>query len=83
VLIFYLIAINIFAYFMMKSDKVSAQKGAWRTRESRLWFFAFFGGAPGMWLAMKKFRHKTKHQSFRYGLPLLSLFVTVLVGWFL
>jgi uncharacterized membrane protein YsdA (DUF1294 family) len=83
VLILYLIIINTVAYFVMKKDKFYAQEGKWRTPESRLWMFAFVGGAPGMWLAMKKFRHKTKHPSFRNGLPILSIFITVLAGWFL
>nr|WP_276516613.1 DUF1294 domain-containing protein [Fictibacillus nanhaiensis] len=78
-----MIVINIFAYFVMKKDKSLAQKGKWRTSETRLWLVAIFGGAPGMWLAMKKFRHKTKHQTFRYGIPLLSMLITVLAGWFL
>jgi uncharacterized membrane protein YsdA (DUF1294 family) len=83
VLIVYLIVLNAVAYFIMKRDKVSAKEGKWRTPEARLWMLAILGGAPGIWLAMKKFRHKTKHQTFRYGMPLLSVFVTVLAGWFL
>ena len=82
VLIFYLIILNVAAYIVMKKDKVSAQKGEWRTPEARLWLLAFLGGAPGMWLAMKKFRHKTKHHTFKYGLPFLSLVITVFAGWF-
>jgi uncharacterized membrane protein YsdA (DUF1294 family) len=83
VLISYLIILNVFAYLVMKKDKTSAQHGEWRTPEARLWLLAFLGGAPGMWLAMKKLRHKTKHQTFKYGLPLLSIVITVLAGWFI
>ncbi|MET3727554.1 MAG: DUF1294 domain-containing protein [Bacillota bacterium] len=82
-LIIYLIILNVAAYYVMKRDKLSAKKGEWRTPEARLWLIAVIGGAPGMWLAMKKLRHKTKHPSFRYGLPLLSMFITVLAGWFI
>ncbi len=82
-LIIYLIILNAAAYYVMKRDKVSAKKGEWRTPEARLWLIAFIGGAPGIWLAMKKFRHKTKHSSFRYGIPILSIIITVLAGWFL
>jgi uncharacterized membrane protein YsdA (DUF1294 family) len=83
VLIIYLIILNAAAYHVMKKDKALAKEGKWRTPEARLWLIAFIGGAPGMWLAMKKFRHKTKHPSFRYGLPILSIFITVVAGWFL
>lgn len=82
-LIIYLFILNTAAYYVMKKDKVYAKEGKWRTPEARLWLIAFLGGAPGMWLAMKKFRHKTKHPSFRYGLPVLSIAVTVLAGWFI
>ncbi|WP_379835111.1 DUF1294 domain-containing protein [Fictibacillus halophilus] len=82
-LILYLIIMNTVAYLVMKKDKIYAQEGNWRTPESRLWMLAIAGGAPGMWLAMKKFRHKTKHTSFRNGLPILSIFITVIAGWFL
>jgi uncharacterized membrane protein YsdA (DUF1294 family) len=83
VLIIYLIILNAVAYHIMKKDKASAKNGTWRTPEARLWLIAILGGAPGMWLAMKKFRHKTKHQAFRYGLPILSIAVTLVAGWFL
>lgn len=82
-LILYLIIINTAAYIVMKKDKFYAKEGKWRTPESRLWMLALIGGAPGMWLAMKRFRHKTKHPSFRNGLPVLSIFITILAGWFL
>ncbi|MFC7371334.1 DUF1294 domain-containing protein [Fictibacillus iocasae] len=82
-LFLYLIIMNAAAYQIMKKDKEAAQKGEWRTPEATLWMFALIGGAPGMWLCMKKKRHKTKHTSFATGIPLLSVVTMFVAGLFL
>ncbi|MFC0187931.1 DUF1294 domain-containing protein [Fictibacillus aquaticus] len=83
VLYLYLIIINTLSYRIMKKDKEAAQNGEWRTPEAALWMFALIGGAPGMWLCMKKRRHKTKHASFKTGIPLLSFITAFVAGLFL
>ena len=62
---------NLFTLVYFGYDKRKAKKGKWRTRERTFFLMAFFGGAVGIWLGMKWFRHKTLHASFKYGIPLL------------
>lgn len=69
----YYLLINLISYILMGVDKKRAKHGEWRIKESSLWFIAFIGGALGSYIGMKTFRHKTKHSSFKFGLPLLVL----------
>jgi uncharacterized membrane protein YsdA (DUF1294 family) len=69
----YLAVVNIFAYSLMGIDKKRAIKHQYRISEKTLWITAILFGALGLFIGMKKFRHKTKHVSFKYGLPLLTL----------
>lgn len=56
--------ISIIAFVLYFADKKKAQKNKWRIKEATLLGFGFFGGAIGALLAMKIFRHKTKHWYF-------------------
>ncbi len=58
-------AISIVTFFLYGADKRKAKRRAWRTPESVLLGFAFFGGAAGAILGMAVFRHKTRHWYFR------------------
>lgn len=69
----YLFAINLFAFLLMGRDKKKAVQHKYRISERTLWTVAFLFGAPGMFIGMQMFRHKTKHSSFKYGLPILSI----------
>lgn len=71
IVIIVLLAINITGFINMGYDKHQAKKGKWRTPELRLFLYAFFGGATGIYAGMKVWRHKTQHLSFRIGIPLL------------
>lgn len=73
VFIIYLIFINIYGYWQMASDKRKAKKHRWRVPEKRLWTVAAIGGAFGSYLAMRQFRHKTQHASFKVGMPLFCI----------
>ena len=59
-------------FCLMGADKRRARRDAWRVPEKTLWLFALLGGAPGGWLGMRAFHHKTRHWYFRYGFPLLA-----------
>ncbi|MBS2969958.1 DUF1294 domain-containing protein [Metabacillus sp. KIGAM252] len=59
-------------YLLMAADKRKAQKSQWRISEKTLWLVSLAGGAWGSLLGMYHIRHKTKHASFKYGMPLLS-----------
>lgn len=57
---------------LMAYDKERAKKGEWRVSENTLMIMAVLGGAAGGVLGMYLFRHKTKHNKFAFGLPLLA-----------
>lgn len=84
-LLTYLIGINIITILMMAIDKHNARKNGQsrhqrrRIPEKTLLTIAFFGGAVGIFLGMKLFRHKTKHASFIYLPPLFIIFHIVAV----
>ncbi len=82
-LLIWFIFINIVAYTVMSDDKRRARQRKERIPEKTLFLLAAIGGAPGVLLAMNLKRHKTKHASFRIGIPLLLLLNAVLYGYFL
>ena len=73
ILILYLISVNILAFILFGADKWKAKHRRWRIRESALIGTAVIGGSVGALLGMLLFRHKTKHQPFRLGLPLILI----------
>lgn len=71
---------------MMGFDKHQARRGKWRVRERTLFAGAFCWGALGVWVGMIYFRHKTKHLSFKLGIPVLLIvnwisLVYIMRGW--
>ncbi|MCA0982525.1 DUF1294 domain-containing protein [Halobacillus yeomjeoni] len=73
ILLSYFFVINSLLYILMWSDKRKARKESWRVKEKTLWTSAVLGGAPGGWMAMKVYKHKTRHRSFRFGFPALAI----------
>lgn len=67
----YLIAVNFISFVMMGRDKRKAKRNQRRTPEKNLFVIALLGGSLGVFLAMRLYRHKTKHTSFLIGIPLL------------
>ena len=72
-LFFYLLFINIISFASMGIDKLKATKGRWRISEKALFLLAATGGSIGSIAGMFTFRHKTKHLSFRIGLPAILI----------
>ncbi|MDD4803298.1 MAG: DUF1294 domain-containing protein, partial [Syntrophomonas sp.] len=79
----YLIFINMVAGFAFAWDKWLARAGNRRISEARLFLFALLGGAPGGWLAMYVFNHKTRHKRFIWGLPCIIIFQAGLFAYIL
>ena len=78
----YFVGINLVGFVVMGVDKRRAIQGAWRISEASLFTVSLLGGALGCMLGMKRFRHKTRHWYFKYGMP--AIFVgQVLLGIFL
>lgn len=65
----YFLIINLAGFIAFAADKRRAVKQQWRIRERTLFLFAILGGCIGCLLGMSAFRHKTKHLSFRIGMP--------------
>ncbi|WP_334074960.1 MULTISPECIES: DUF1294 domain-containing protein [Paenibacillus] len=81
-LLVWLLFINAVAYIVMSDDKRRARQRKERIPERTLFLLAAIGGAPGVLLAMQLKRHKTKHMSFRVGIPLLLVLNAALYGYF-
>lgn len=73
IIVIFLIAINVIAIILMKKDKEYAQNGERRIREITLLLVALVGGSLGMYYAMFKYKHKTLHNKFRYGVPIIMV----------
>ncbi len=76
----YLVLINILAYITMWSDKKRAIRHKYRISEKTLFTLAIIGGSLGSILGMNKFRHKTKHWYFKYGMPLIFILQLIIIG---
>jgi uncharacterized membrane protein YsdA (DUF1294 family) len=61
----YLIAINSATFGAFFLDKRAAQRQQPRIPEKALLLLVLAGGSAGAYYAMRRFRHKTKKQSFR------------------
>lgn len=81
ILLFYLGVVNLAAFGLFGADKRRARKHRWRIPERRLFAFALAGGSLGALAGMYVFRHKTRHRSFSWGIPLLFLAQAGLLAW--
>ena len=79
----YLISINVVGLIAIYSDKRRAIDKQWRIPEKTLFLIAIMGGSIGSILGMKMYRHKTKHLSFKYGMPIILMIQIILSIFFL
>lgn len=79
----YLLAINVLTFVVYGVDKWKARQGRWRVPEATLLGLAALGGSAGAWVAMLLFRHKTKKNKFRYGVPIMFVLQLAAVLYFL
>jgi len=75
----YVAVLSAILLFLMYNDKQKAIKKEWRIAEKTLFIVALLGGACGGVLGMYFFRHKTKHNTFAFGFPLLAAIQVFLV----
>ncbi|MEC1180437.1 DUF1294 domain-containing protein [Metasolibacillus meyeri] len=68
----YVAVMSLILCTLMYRDKAKAVKKEWRIAEKTLFLVAILGGAIGGVLGMYLFRHKTRHNSFAFGFPLLA-----------
>ena len=82
IILLYLFAINIVAFFAFGIDKLKAKRDKWRIPESTLLSMAVLGGSIGALAGMKVWRHKTLHNKFRIGIPvIIALQIAAVVWW--
>ena len=79
----FLILINLIAIILMKKDKEYAESGQRRVREATLLIVALIGGSLGMYYAMFKYKHKTLHNKFSIGVPVIIVLQFMYVSYFL
>lgn len=83
-IITFFVLINLLAIVLMKKDKQYAETpDARRIRESTLMMVALVGGSFGEYYAMYKYKHKTLHKKFLYGVPLTMLLHSATLFYFL
>ena len=75
--------INVVSFIVLGLDKNRAKTGNWRVSERSLFVLAFIGGAIGIYLGMRIFRHKTKQLHFTHGIPLIIFLNLFLIYYYL
>ena len=81
VVLIYLAAMNVVTFFLYGIDKLKAKRSRWRIPEATLLGLAVLGGSVGAWLGMSIWHHKTQHNAFKYGIPLILLIQIALSLW--
>ena len=64
--------------FLMWKDKVRAVRHGWRFSEHTFFLLSLLGGFIGVYCGMIRFRHKTKHFSFKF-VVILSAFIWLIL----
>lgn len=77
----YYFVLSVVGFISMKVDKKRARNDEYRISEKTLWTIALLGGALGSWAGMNVFRHKTKHMTFRVGMPIIVILHSALIIW--
>ena len=77
----YVLVINLVLFAVMGIDKYKARKGLWRIPEKTLFALAIAGGSIGGILGMQVFRHKTRHNSFKFGFPAILIAQLAVIGF--
>ena len=78
ILVYYLFAVNTFAFILYGLDKSYARKNKRRIPEATLLFLAWIGGSIGAFLGMHIFRHKTQKRKFSIPVPALAVLEVII-----
>jgi len=80
-IIAYLALISILAAVITIIDKINAKTDSRRIPEDFLLTLGLLGGSLFEYITMKLIRHKTRHNKFMVGLPVLLLIqITIIAG---
>jgi len=75
--------INVLTFIIYGIDKYKAKRSKWRVSEATLLWLCVLGGSIGGLMGMKVWRHKTQHNKFRFGVPLILVSQIAIVLWLL
>lgn len=81
----YLATISVISVIITVYDKIAAKHNPrHRTRERTLFAISILGGSVFMYLTMNIIRHKTNHNSFMVGIPVIIFFqlVSAFLLWY-
>ena len=79
-IVLYLILINAISFVLMLVDKYNAQNKLARIPEAALLAVAAVGGSFGCFAGMRLVRHKTRHEKFSIGVPVMMV-LHILIIW--
>jgi uncharacterized membrane protein YsdA (DUF1294 family) len=77
--VIYILAISFLSVIVCCYDKLSAKRQKRRISEKTLLWLSALGGSVAMYFTMRIIRHKTLHNKFMIGLPVMILFQVALV----
>ena len=75
-IIIYVAVVSLVGVILTVYDKAAAKKsknGKGRVPENTLIYLGVLGGALPMYVTMRLIRHKTRHNKFMLGLPVITL----------
>ncbi|WDV45506.1 DUF1294 domain-containing protein [Clostridiaceae bacterium M8S5] len=78
IFLIYLLLINLVCYCLMSYDKMNSKNKRQRIRESTFITLSILGGATGVLIGMVVFKHKTKKNKFRIGVPIIYIITRIL-----
>ncbi len=76
-ILLYLLAINLFGFFIMWLDKRKAKKGSWRIPEKTLFIITALGGGIGTIIGMY-----TQKLNFVIGFPFITILEIIGIIWY-
>ncbi len=77
-MLYYLIIVNLIGFVLIYIDKKRAINHSYRISEKRLFLVCLLGGSLGSLIGMYTFRHKTRHNKFVFGVPII-LAINILI----
>jgi uncharacterized membrane protein YsdA (DUF1294 family) len=78
----YIIAISVISVIICCYDKIAAKSKMWRIPEKVLLMLSAFGGSVAMYITMQTIRHKTRHNKFMVGIPVIILIQIAVIAVF-
>ena len=67
----YILIINLLSVLSCIIDKRNSKRDRWRISEKNLLLMCVMGGSVAMYITMRIIRHKTRHNKFMIGIPLI------------